>query len=284
MFVDRLWRACVMAFLQQAFYESYAQTFDVVEADTDALRGRVFDLRHQVYGVENDMGKLATLKADVFDSHATHHLLIHRRTGESAGAVRVVLPCEDSPKKSFPMQALSDHPLLQMPDRVQTLCEISQMCIAPRFRRRQNDGRILPGYNEQDRVDVPVLGKVVTIRRLIPYAPLGLLRAAFETALRHRIVDCLIMVPPDDIRNFGRTGLSWRVLGPRIHHQGLWQPMICNVKNALDAMRTSNPPCWEVVSDRGRLHEAALRFQENDWQDRIFDESCREMIYRKLSR
>lgn len=45
--------------------------------------------------------------------------------------------------------------------------------------------------------------------------------------------------------------------------------MICNVKNALDSMCTRNPPCWEVVSDRGRLDEIAMRLQENDWQDRI---------------
>lgn len=284
MFVDQLWRACVAAFRQQAFYDAYFRTFDVVEADTDALRERVFQLRHQVFGVENDMKGLAALKEDAFDPYSVHHLLIHRETGESAGAVRIVLPREEAPKSSLPLQALSDHPLLHTPDRVQTLCEISQMCIAPRFRRRQGDGRILPGYNEQDRVNVPMLGKIVTIRRQIPYAPLGLIRAAFETALRHRIVDCVTMVEPDHVRSLHRAGLSWRVLGPRLHHQGIWQPMICNVKNALDAMRTNNPPCWEVVSDRGRLHEAARRFQENDWQDRIFDESCREMIYRKLPR
>lgn len=282
MFAGQLWRACMAAFHQHVFYDAYFKAFDVVEANTDALREQVFRLRHQIWTEGAEILGAPELKADAFDDHAAHHLLIHRQSGEVAGAVRIVLPREDRPLDSFPLQSLCDHPLLQMPDRIRGLCEISQMCVAPRFRRRQGDGQVLPSYSDQDHVDVPMLGKIVRVRRLIPYAPVGLFRAAFETALRHKISDCLMLVEPDQIHTLARAGLSWRVLGPRLHRGGAWQPMICNVKNALDSMRTRNPPCWEVVSDRGRLDEIAMRLQENDWQDRIFDESCREMIYRKL--
>lgn len=282
MFAGQLWRACMTALRQHVFYEAYHKAFEVIEANTDALRERVYRLRHQVWSEGARILDAPNPQADLFDSHAIHHLLIYRTTGETAGVVRVVLPREHEPLDSFPLQTLCDHPLLQMRERVRNLCEISQMCVAPKFRRRQEDGRTLPGYTDQDYVDVPVLGKMVRVRRLIPYAPLGLFRAAFETALKHKIPDCLMLVEPDQIHSLTRAGLSWRVLGPRLHRHSAWQPMICNVKNALDSMRARNPPCWEVVSDRGRLDEMATRLQENDWQDRIFDESCREMIYKKL--
>ena len=284
MFVGQLWRACVDLFQQQVFYDAYFRVFEIIEADTDALRDRVFRLRTETReGAQTPRSDgAAKIESDAFDPHSVHHLLIHRETGESAGSVRVVLPLDHHPKNSFPLQSASDHPLLQMPDRVRALCEISQMCIAQRFRRRQSDGRFLPGYSDQDHVEIPMMGKLVRVRRLIPYAPLGLFRAAFETALRHKIPDCLMMIEPDQIRSLERAGMAWRVLGPRLHHEGVWQPMIFNIKNTLDVMRKRNAPCWEIVSNRGQLNDIAMRLQENEWQDRIFDESCREMIYRKL--
>ena len=42
MFVGQLWRACVDLFQQQVFYDAYFRVFEIIEADTDALRDRVF--------------------------------------------------------------------------------------------------------------------------------------------------------------------------------------------------------------------------------------------------
>lgn len=285
MFAQELWQAALAAIRQRAYYTAYRNTFDVVRADTDDLRDKAFRLRYQVYCVENRI-KDATggdIERDLWDDAAIHHLLIHRATGETAGTVRVILPRKDEPLRSFPLQQVCDHPLLEMEDRIKGFCEISHLCMAKRFRRRDRDGRILPAYYEQDWSAIPLFEKIVTVRRLIPWAPVGLLGAAFETALEHRIMDGFLVVEPDDLRALAQVGLSWRVLGPRLYQHGTWQPLVFNIKNALDAMRTRNEKCWEVVSDRGRLHGIADALQVDDWQDSIFDTACRERIYGKLT-
>lgn len=284
MFAQQLWQAAWAAIRQRAYYTAYRNTFDLVRADTDALKERAFRLRHDIYCLENrikDCGG-AAIERDVWDESAVHHLLIHRASGETAGAVRVVLPHPDTPLRSFPLQQICDHPILEMEERIGSFCEISHLCMAKRFRRRERDGRILPAYYEQDWSAIPLFEKIVTVRRLIPWAPVGLLGAAFETALEHRIMNGFLVVEPDDLRSLAQVGLSWRVLGPRLYHNGTWQPLVFNIKNALDAMRARNEKCWEVVSDQGRIHAMADALQVNDWQDSIFDEACREKIYGKL--
>ncbi len=282
-----LWQAAIMAVRQRAYYTAYRNTFEIVRADTDDLKERVFRLRHQIYCMENRLAipphSGQQIERDAWDDQAIHHLLIHRQTGETAGTVRVILPREDAPLRSFPLQQICDHPLLGMEERVQTFCEISRLCMAQRFRRRDKDGRILPAYYDQDWSAIPMMEKITVVRRLIPWAPIGLLGAAFETALEHRIMDGFITVEPDDLRSLSQIGLSWRVLGPRVYANGTWQPLVFNIKNALDTMRARNEKCWEVASDRGRIHDMADSLSVNDWQDSIFDESCREKIYGKLS-
>lgn len=287
MLAQDLWQAAMAAVRQRAYYTAYRNTFDLVKADTDALKERVFRLRHHVYCLENRIEvpahDAAEIERDAWDEHAIHHVLIHRESGETAGTVRVILPRDDLPLRSFPLQQVCDHPLLGMEDRLQTFCEISRLCMAKRFRRRNHDGRILPAYYDQDWAAIPLIEKIATVRRLIPWAPVGLLGAAFETALEHRIMDGFIVVEPDDLRSLAAIGLSWRVLGPRIYARGTWQPLVFNIKNALDAMRAHNEKCWEVASDRGRIHNMADSLSINDWQDSIFDETCREKIYGKLA-
>lgn len=286
MFARDLWQAAMAAIRQRAYYAAYRNAFDIVKADTDDLKERVFRLRHQVYCVENKIRERpvdgSEIERDAWDESSVHHLLVHRESGESAGTVRVVLPRADAPLRSFPLQQSCDHPLLEMEERIESFCEISRLCMAARFRRRDRDGRILPAYHDQDWSAIPLFEKIVTVRRLIPYAPVGLLAAAFETAIDHRIMNCFLVVEPEDLRSLAQVGLCWRVLGPRLYEHGTWQPLVFNIKNALDAMRTRNEKCWEIVSDHGRVHALADSLSINDWQDSIFDDACREKIYGKL--
>lgn len=277
---------CLQAVRQQSFIKAYEQTFDVVPAADDAHRESAFRLRYAVLCEENgyEHGRGRGLEYDAFDNRARHFLLIHRETGETVGTTRVLLPDDDHPGRSFPLQELCDHPLLHMEDRVQTLCEISKMCMSRRFRKRMMDGTMLPAYYDQDVIRRPgILGALKAIRRRIPYAPLGLFRAAFEAAMAARITDCVMALEPDHLTSLARAGLAYRTLGPRLSLHGQQQPIVFNIKAVLDNMAESNSHCWEVISDRGRLHHIANELNLNDWHDRIIDESCREMIYRKLS-
>lgn len=285
---ENIFTAALQAIQQKTFYQSYWRAFELVHAQTDELKDRVFRLRYDVFCKENTFeipgGPDCTageIEHDAFDSHAVHFLLVHSDSGEDAGTVRILLPNEGEPQRSFPLQDVCDHPLLLLDNKVVRLAELSRLCMAKRFRRRPLDGKILPSYYETEQGDGEKgLGRY--FRRRIPYAPLGLLRAAFETALEFNIPDMVTAMDTTHFRTMKRIGFSYRVLGPRVDFHGGQQPIIFNIKHVLDNMALENPECWEIVSDQGRLHRQANTMAQNEWHDNVFDEDCREMIMRKL--
>ncbi len=284
----RSWiHACLQSIQQQAFYNTYWNSFTIIRADTDEQKDKAYALRYDVFCRENGFIDPARYpderERDEFDERAVHHLLIHKETGKVAGTVRVLLPDERRPLTSFELQKLCDHPLLQIENRALGLAEISRLCMARDYRRRPRDGHVLPSYYEQEWGDADKPSTAMRFfRRRIPYAPLGLMMAAYETVLGAGLLDVVSSVEPGQFRTMKRIGLSYRVLGPRLNHQGSQQPFIYNLKTTLDTVAAENPECWELLSDRGRLHHRANELQQNHWQDEIFDEVCKEMILRKL--
>lgn len=284
---DNIFTAALQAIQQKTFYQTYWRTFEIIHAQTDELKERAFKLRYDVYCKENQFEKPGgpescgkEIERDAYDAKAFHFLLVHRDSGEDAGTVRVLLPNESEPQQSFPLQNVCDHPLLLLDNKVMHMAEMSRLCMAKRFRRRPLDGKVLPAYYEMEDVGTKGLGQY--FRRRIPYAPLGLLRAAFETALEFNIPDMITAMDPAYFRTMKRIGLSYRVLGPRVAYHGGQQPVVFNIKHVLDNMAMENPECWEIVSDQGRLHKKANTIAQNEWHDRVFDDDCREMIMRKL--
>lgn len=280
---ENIFVAALRTIQQRSFSNSYWQTFDVIKADTDELKERAFRLRYDVFVQENnfDMPQEGhRLERDAFDHRAAHFLMVHRDSGEDAGTMRLLLPNLSEPQNSFPLQDDCDHPLLMIDTRIMRLAEISRFCMAKKFRQRPLDGKILPAYYETENKEKSSLA--VHFRRRIPYAPLGLLKAAFETALEQNIPDIVTAMDPTQFRSMKQIGLSYRVLGPRINHTGTCQPIVFSIKHVLDNMAMENPECWEIVSDRGRLHKRANILAQNEWHDSIFDQDCRDMIMRKL--
>lgn len=274
------------AFNTEAFYTNYRNTFTVLKADTPELLEACFRLRYLVYGAENGFQRFdhkERLEYDEHDRRAVHFLLQHNESGKHAGTARIILPNDAQPLKSFPLQTICDHPLLHGYNRPETFCQISRLCMHPDFRRREHDGKILPAYHPQEDIKTTEDGKITFIRRRIPYAPLGLFMAAFETALEHRIADCLMLVEADQLPHFKRMGMAYSTLGPKLRHNGLQQPVVFNIKQVLDTMVLENPGCWDVISDMGRVHKMANALYNNDWRDHLMDDLDWEHIWEKLS-
>ncbi len=282
---DSVFNTALQAIQQKSFYQTYWRNFEIINAQTDELKERIFRLRYEVFCKENRFEEppedAAELERDSFDPKAFHFLLVHQDSGEDAGTVRILLPNESQPLQSFPLQNVCDHPLLTLDHKVMGLAELSRLCMAKRFRRRPLDGRILPAYYETETEDSEK-GLSRFFRRRIPYAPLGLLRVAFETALEFNIPDMVTAMDPTHFRSMKRIGMSYRVLGPRVNFHGGQQPVVFNIKNVLDNMAMENPECWEIVSDQGRLHKKANMMAQNEWHDNVFDDDCRDMIMHRL--
>src|SRR5437016_3162055 len=69
-------------------FSLYENRFEVIRADTPALLDRVYQLRYQVYCVENQfedpVENLGGREIDADDDHAAHVLLTHRESGDAA--------------------------------------------------------------------------------------------------------------------------------------------------------------------------------------------------------
>jgi hypothetical protein len=54
---------------------------------------------------------------------------------------------------------------------------------------------------------------------------------------------------------FSRMGLPVERLGPPLENSAArWQPVLVDIVAALMVMAEDEPLCWEILSDRGRLH------------------------------
>jgi N-acyl amino acid synthase of PEP-CTERM/exosortase system len=280
-------RACMDTLEQRSFKNTYNNTFELLRAELPEHKGRAHRLRYKIYCEENryecspDPGNY--MEQDEYDDHAIHFLLLHKISRETVGTLRVILPRDDAPGESFPMQKLCDHPLLKHDSRALSLCEISRFCMAPRFRKREQDGQFLASYSDPDLVETKQNGKSVFIRRQITYPQAALWQGAFEAILEARILDCIWMVEPCHLPSLSHIGFPYRVLGPKLKVHGGLQPVIFNIKHVLDTMRTKNPACWEIISDSGRLQDIADGLARNDWQDALLDDVTLEQVYEKLA-
>ena len=280
-------QACMRAVRQQTFYAQYWKTFEIVRADTDEQKRKAFRLRYKIFAEENGFIDPVScedgLEYDRFDDHAIQFLLMHKMSGEVAGTLRLIMPNEATPLTSYELQKSCDHPLLQIENRAMGMCEISRLCMAQRFRKRERDGRVLPAYYEQDSGEENKKpGKAPLFHRRIPFAPLGLMMAAFDAALANGITECVTAYEVDQLYTFNRLGIDYRVLGPRLYNMGETQPLIFNIRTALDGMAESNPECFEVASDKGRLLTYARELFRHEWQDSVMSGPSHEKILEKL--
>ncbi|MCD8526070.1 MAG: PEP-CTERM/exosortase system-associated acyltransferase [Alphaproteobacteria bacterium] len=284
--MESLLEACIHSMRLRSFLSAYHKTFEVIKADTPELKARVYNLRYRVYceeySYENSAEDEREMEFDEFDSRAIHFLLVHRHSGADAGTVRLILPDPEAMLSSFPIQKFCDHPFLEIPERLCHVGEISRFCMAPEFRKRPGDGLLMSGYADQDSIDGHHEGFLTYVRRKIAYTPAGLLSAVLEEAMKHELSDCLWMVEAAHVPSLKGIGMPVHILGPRLNYHGGVQPMIFNIKAALDSMHGAQPYCWEIISDSGRLQEMADRLQRNRWQDRLLDPLYCERILSKL--
>ncbi len=285
---DSVMQAVLRVVQLRTFADAYRKTFEVVEAGNNLLREQAFRLRYQVYCEDNRFiipGGPEGLETDSYDERARHFLLMHKASGEAVGTVRVIPPNRVNPDDSFPLQENCDHPLLLIDEKIGNLCEISRLCMVKNFRRRPMDGKILPAYYEAENFQeglrhVRSMGRY--FRRRIPYAPLGLLRAAFGAVMDAGALDVVMGIDPQQLRTLKRLGLSFRPLGAPIDTLGQIQPLVFNIKNALDTMALENPECWEIASNQGQLHKRATMMVQDQWHDNVVDDTCRAMIMRRM--
>jgi N-acyl amino acid synthase of PEP-CTERM/exosortase system len=221
----------------------------VVGESDEALREAVFRLRYQVYCVENPFEDPAEnadgLEQDILDARAVHALLLHKRSGLWAGAVRLILPNEADPAHSFALQEVCSDPLISDPQQfpVLQMAEVSRFCISKEFRKRQGDW-IYPQSNEPEASEDE--------RRVIPNMTLGLIEGLVQMSIDHGVrYWCAAMERPL-LRLLARLGIHFQDIGPLVEYHGRRQPCFLRIDTMLEQVREERPDVWEILTDGGR--------------------------------
>lgn len=231
--------------------DHYNRYFEVVRANTPALRERVFRLRYEVYCLENPFENAAEfpdgMERDEFDSRSVHALLRHRSTGADVGTIRVILPGGERAPPLPVAAILQKHGI--DPDRYfprRWTAELSRFAVAKSFRRRRTDGRY------PDEADAGMADGEID-RRIIPVMTLGLMMAALQIGIERGLSHACAVVEPTMFRLLARHGIELTPVGPAVDHHGLRQPCYLVAEELLADLAVRRPEIWEVITDRGRL-------------------------------
>ncbi|MGD8909997.1 MAG: PEP-CTERM/exosortase system-associated acyltransferase [Chromatiales bacterium] len=205
----------------ESLANNFSQYFHVLLALTRQQRRFAYAIRHQVYAEELgwEQPNNSRLEIDRHDDYAYHCLLEHRRSGDIAGCVRLILPHIGQADSQLPCQV---HKIPLKPSRRQLdfngahVGEISRLAVPHNFRRRASEaGRpfILDSHN------------TTTIyteeeRRNFPNISIGLYLSAIALVELCDLERVLVVMEPRLQRHLKRYGLLFRQISETFDLRG----------------------------------------------------------------
>ncbi|MBT0895755.1 PEP-CTERM/exosortase system-associated acyltransferase [Geobacter hydrogenophilus] len=230
--------------------------YSVVPAETDELVKESFRLRYQVYCIENEFEKPSEtthqMETDEFDNNSAHSIIKYNKSGQSIGSVRMVLPNENDPSRSFPIQRICSHSIFT--DRKffsqNRPVEISRFCLSKSLRTIYHscDHRCLQLATSAESLPMILLNK---------YGPiLGLIRGLVQMSMEHQVTHWFAIMEASLIRLLARLGIYFKPTGTLINYHGMRQPCHIEFSELLRRVYSDQPHVWEVITDNGSLLNA----------------------------
>lgn len=232
----------------------YYKYFRVEEADTPALLNKAYEIRYQVYCVENPFEDPSDnpdgLEMDEYDARAEHAVLVHRPTGLEAGTVRMVFPDPQGLDRSFALQEICDDPILKDRERfpVHRMGEVSRFCVTKNFRSRAEDLALktLPANSEFSEDEW---------RRVVPNMTLGLIEWLVRVSVRRGLTHWCAVMEPKLLRLLTRLGIHFDPIGGLVDYHGRRQPCYIDLETFLERVADERPDVWKIISADGQHHE-----------------------------
>lgn len=228
--------------------------FELLHANTDALREDVFRLRYQVYVVETGFERPEEhpggLERDAFDPRSDHYLLRHRSTGVFAGTARMVLPDPEDPLRKFPIEEhcrFYDENAFKEPVSRKHIGEVSRFAIAKSFKKRPSESGTLIGVSERTPIQFED-----DERRILPHLSVGLFAVEMRMMHQHGLTHCYAVMEPPLHRFILRFGLLLHQNGPEVDYHGQRIPCLGAVSEFLPNIKRTARPVWELMTDGGR--------------------------------
>jgi len=254
----------------------FRQYFQVVSADTAALRRCVYAIRYRVYceelGLEDPAQFPDGLEHDAYDEHARHALLLHRPSGEHVGCVRLILADGQNPDAPLPFEQFCRPGLRRTlsgagPLQRSEVGEISRLAVQAKYRRRSGELESPNGMDTPTQSKTGLLGAMVTDtartisslpniawtpesqRRIFPHIAPILYFTGASMALREGLSMAFVMMEPRLARHLRRYGILFHQVGDIVEYHGQRGPFRISREDLLDHLRPQMHEFLAVIEE-----------------------------------
>jgi N-acyl amino acid synthase of PEP-CTERM/exosortase system len=248
----------------ELFYNVFYKLFDVVHADTQALKDEAHRIRYQVFCLENEGYEDPAehpdgLEKDKYDHNSNHALLIFKPTGHAIGTVRIIGHNPDNWRQSFPLQEVSDSEYLQSEHFVKSACELSRLCISTELRRdvvrHIHNLKNVFSFNSKEQFNIY---EKPLINIAMKAASLGLIRGAYEMVMNNNCLNIVTVTESKHLQRYQHAGLLYNVIGSEIDYHGKRVPIHTNILDVKEHGIVNNHDIWRIVTNKGENHRRAL--------------------------
>jgi len=216
--------------LTSSIASAFNNYFQIIFADTPALREEVYRIRYKVYCQELQYEPVNEhpdgLERDVYDVRSQHCLLLHRSTGRYAGCIRLVMPDPADKAAKLPFEKLCANSLYSdiaepIFAKRQLLGEYSRLAVPEEYRRRKADKGHPFG-------NIEMVEASQFDQRRFQHIPLGLYLAGAAVAVRMGLDGVIAMMEPRLARHLKRFGMIYEQIGDVVDHHGPRAPFYCS--------------------------------------------------------
>jgi len=243
----------------------FTRYFEILRADTPALREEVFRLRYQVYCQEGCLQGFDPLdypdglEHDIYDyeHRSVHCLLRHRPTGSNAGTVRLVLADPVHPDAPFPIEVAAGEHIDR--DYLSKYCaargtvgECSRFLLARQFRSRRGEQQWPDGLAEEGLDFNRGSGE----RRVLPHPVLGLLKAGMIMSWERQVNCWYTAMEPRLDRRLRQFAFALQPVSPLIDYHGPIRAHLGFLPEVLANMHQQRPEVWCLLTENGKIWPA----------------------------
>ncbi len=233
--------------------EAFLNYFKVDLVTTASQIDEVAQLRYRVYceefGYERPQDFPDRRERDNFDAHSMHCLVTHRRSGHTAGCVRLVCATDELalPLETHCLESLYLDHLESMTLNRDQVCEVSRAAVDSRFRKRSGEDHTRLG--EFDAMDCSHQE-----RRSFSLVGIALFLSTFAMANLSGRDQLFAMMESNLPRLLRRAGIVAQQAGEEMDYHGRRAPYFITTDLALANMRDDLHVLYEALYERLGCH------------------------------
>ncbi|PCJ32827.1 MAG: GNAT family N-acetyltransferase [Gammaproteobacteria bacterium] len=207
--------------------EHFNQDFELIYANSPALKKEGFKIRHAVYAEELAWEKTQSnsLETDKYDAYSFSLLLRHKRTGIYAGTIRLILPPSNLLGKEGISLPCEEHYSISLFEKAGTADkqpkgaygEVSRLAIPEQFRKRFCE-KENSGAQGKEPVEI---NASMEARCHFPSIAIGLYLGVIAFSKIYNYASLFVVIEPRLKKRLERFGLIFEQIGDEIEHHGM---------------------------------------------------------------